>query len=58
MKAFGKIALKPGESRRLDFTIPYESLALYDRRMRRVVEPGTFEIFVGSLAAKFIVPAG
>jgi beta-glucosidase len=25
-----------------------ESLALYDRQMRRVVEPGTFTVYVGT----------
>lgn len=55
LKAFSKIALEPGAKRRLDFIIPYGRLALYDRQMRRVVEPGAFEIFVGRLAGKFTV---
>jgi beta-glucosidase len=47
---FEKAVLKPGESRRLEFAIPAVELAMWNREMRRVVEPGTFEIMVGPAA--------
>jgi beta-glucosidase len=34
--------------RTITFRIRPESLALYDRQMRRVVEPGTFTVYVGT----------
>jgi beta-glucosidase len=48
LKAFRRVTLKPGETRAVTFTIGREALALYDRQMRRVVEPGTFTVFVGT----------
>ena len=45
---FQRIALRAGDARTVTFRIGPESLALYDRQMRRVVEPGTFTIYVGT----------
>jgi beta-glucosidase len=47
---FQKVALKPGESRRLAFAIPANELAVWNREMKRGVEPGTFAIMVGPAA--------
>ncbi len=47
---FQKVGLKPGESRRLEFTIPVAELAVWNMEMQRVVEPGTVEIMVGPAA--------
>jgi len=48
LKGFRRINLKPGETRTVAFRLVADSFALYDRQMRRVVEPGTFTIFVGT----------
>jgi beta-glucosidase len=48
LKGFRRITLKPGETRTVTFRIGPDALALYDRRMRRVVEPGTFTLFAGT----------
>jgi beta-glucosidase len=58
LKAFRRITLEPSETRTVTFRIGSDALALYDRRMRRVVEPGTFTVFVGTssedvLSARF-----
>ena len=50
LAGFTKIELAPGESRRVTMTIPSRELALWDRQMRRVVEPGAFTVLVGSSA--------
>jgi beta-glucosidase len=42
-----RLSLKPGESRRVSFTITPEQLSVIDDRGRRVVEPGEFLITVG-----------
>jgi beta-glucosidase len=48
LKGFQRITLKPGETRTVTFRIGADALALYDRQMRRVVEPGSFTVFVGT----------
>jgi beta-glucosidase len=45
--AFARVALGPGESSRLNLSIPFDRLALVDAYERRVVEPGEFELRVG-----------
>jgi beta-glucosidase len=60
LKGFERVALRAGETRTVSFRIRPESLALYDRGMRRVVEPGTFTLYVGGssdaeLSARFEV---
>jgi len=52
LKAFERIHLKPGESRTVKFTLTPESLSLWNVHMQRVVEPGVFDIFVGSSSAQ------
>ncbi len=42
-----RLSLKPGESRRVSFTITPEQLSVIDNTGRRVVEPGEFLIMVG-----------
>jgi len=48
LKGFERITLKPGESRIVKFKIGAEHLSLWNREMKRVVEPGEFKILVGS----------
>jgi beta-glucosidase len=48
LKGFRRVSLQPGESRTVSFRIGPDSFSLYDRQMRRVVEPGSFTIFVGT----------
>ena len=60
---FQRIALRAGDARSVTFRIGPESLALYDRQMRRVVEPGTFTVYVGTnsddvMTAHFEVTGG
>ena len=48
LKGFRRITLQPGETRTVTFKLGPEALSLYDTRMRRVVEPGSFTVFVGT----------
>ncbi|HLP75280.1 MAG TPA: glycoside hydrolase family 3 C-terminal domain-containing protein, partial [Candidatus Paceibacterota bacterium] len=48
LKGFAKVWLKPGESKTVSLEITPESLAFYDIDMNYAVEPGEFEIMVGS----------
>lgn len=47
LKGFKKVMLQPGEKKRVVFTITPDALSFYDLSMKRIVEPGTFTIFVG-----------
>lgn len=48
LRGFEKVSLKPGEKKRVTFTLGYDDFALLDRDMKWTVEPGTFKIMVGS----------
>jgi beta-glucosidase len=48
LKAFRKVLLQPGETARVAFDVAAEQLAFNDIHMKYVVEPGEFEIMVGS----------
>jgi beta-glucosidase len=52
LRGFQKIALQPGETKRVTFQIAPESLAFHNRDNRFVVEPGAFDIFVGPDSVK------
>lgn len=48
LKAFTKVDLRPGESKRVQLSIPISELCLMDNQGKRFLEPGTFELQVGS----------
>jgi beta-glucosidase len=47
---FQKVHLRAGERRHCEFVIPAREFALWNVDMKRVVEPGAFEIMVGPAA--------
>lgn len=47
LRGFQRVSLQPGQSRTVTFELGFDDMALYDRDMRHVVEPGTFTVFVG-----------
>jgi beta-glucosidase len=48
LKGYEKISLDPGEKKTVKLKLSPEELSLFDRDMNFVVEPGTFEVMVGS----------
>lgn len=48
LKGFNRISLKPGESGKVQFKLNHEELMLWNRQMKQVVEPGEFNVMVGS----------
>lgn len=48
LKGFQKIELDPGQSQKLTFFVGYEQLAFYDGGGRYTVEPGKFEVWLGT----------
>ncbi|HKG15122.1 MAG TPA: glycoside hydrolase family 3 N-terminal domain-containing protein [Pyrinomonadaceae bacterium] len=53
LKDFARVSLAPGESKTVSFTITPDKLAFYDLNMERTVEPGAFDIMVGTSSAKY-----
>ena len=47
LRGFQRVTLQPGENRTLTFTLTPRSLQFWNADMRRVVEPGEFEVHVG-----------
>ena len=47
LKGFKRVNIKKGETKQVSFTITPEELALWNRKMENVVEPGDFEVMVG-----------
>ena len=48
LKGFSKITLVPGEMDEVTFTISSEELSYYNQENEKVVDPGKFEVFVGT----------
>ncbi|WP_136482948.1 beta-xylosidase [Cognatitamlana onchidii] len=48
LKGFERITLKPGETKTVTFNLGFDELNVLNQEMKKVVEPGTFTISVGS----------
>jgi beta-glucosidase len=48
LRGFQRVALSPGESRRLEFRLHTDDVRFYDRNMRFVAEPGAFRVWIGT----------
>lgn len=58
LAGFARVALEPGQSRRVAFRVPVPLLAFYDRAMRFVVEPGEILVGVGASSADIRLQGG
>ncbi|GAA1725194.1 glycoside hydrolase family 3 N-terminal domain-containing protein [Microbacterium paludicola] len=47
---YARVALEPGQSRRVTFDVPTQRLSFTDRTLTRVVEPGEVEVWAASHA--------
>lgn len=48
LRGFERVHLKPGETRRVEFTVQPEDLALLDERHEWVIEPGEFRVMAAA----------
>ncbi len=48
LEAFKRVHIKAGEEKRVEFELTSENLSLFNMRMDRVVEPGTFTVLAGA----------
>ncbi len=55
LKGFSRVELAPGEEKTVEITLNPEHFSLVNAEMRRVVEPGTFEIQIGSSSANILL---
>jgi beta-xylosidase len=53
LKDFKRISLAPGESKTVEFVITPDKLSFLDINMKSVVEPGWFDIMVGTSSVKY-----
>ena len=53
LKDFKRISLAAGESKTVEFAITPDKLSFLDLNMKNVVEPGWFDIMVGTSSVKF-----
>jgi beta-glucosidase len=52
LRGFERVSLAPGETKTVTFALGPDALALVDRNMHRVVEPGRFDVMVGTSSAQ------
>ncbi len=55
LKAFKRVSLESGEEKTVELRVNSQQLALLNKDMNWVVEPGKFEIFVGNQKGSFVV---
>ena len=48
LKDFTRLTLAPGEKRSVTFPLPQSKLAFWNAQMQHVVEPGQFDVMIGS----------
>ena len=53
LKDFRRISLAPGESKTVEFVITPDKLSFLDLNMKNIVEPGWFDIRVGTSSVKY-----
>lgn len=51
LKDFQKIALNPGKSKIIQFSIDNQKLSFYNNKLEFVSEPGDFDLMIGSSSA-------
>jgi beta-glucosidase len=47
LKGFTRVTLQPGESRHVEFPLGFDELNFYNVDLKQVVEPTTYDIWVG-----------
>lgn len=55
LRNFSKILLNPGETKDVTFEIGAKDLAIWDRRMKEVTEPGPFDVMIGKSADDIVL---
>ena len=48
LKGFARVPLKPGEKKTVEVNLPWQAFQIVNAQAQYIVEPGEFEILVGS----------
>jgi beta-glucosidase len=48
LKGFQRVHVKAGQARQVSFVVGPEQLSMLDKKLQRVIEPGTFRIMIGA----------
>ena len=48
LKAFKRVTLEPGESKKVVLNLPYRSFGFWNKKLKFGVEPGTFKVYIGT----------
>jgi len=54
LRGFRRVALKPGETQTVELPLGFDELSFLNREMKRVVEPGVFDIMIGGNSVDLI----
>ena len=54
MRGFRRIALEPGQTKTVEFSLGFDELSFLNRDMHCIVEPGTFKIMLGGNSVDLI----
>ena len=54
LKDFARVSIEPNQTKTVTFKITPQKLQYYNREMKRVVDPGTFQIMVGGSSVNLI----
>ncbi|HVO74594.1 MAG TPA: glycoside hydrolase family 3 C-terminal domain-containing protein, partial [Ignavibacteriaceae bacterium] len=54
LKGFQKIELKPGETRKIEFTITPDMLSFLDINLKKTIEPGEFNVMIGGSSEELL----
>jgi beta-glucosidase len=52
LKDFRRITLAPGKTKTVSFVVTPDKLQFYNLEMKRVIEPGEFQVMVGTSSAE------
>lgn len=55
LKRFAKVLIKAGDTQKITFELPMKELALWNVDMKEVVEPGEFELQVGTASDQILL---
>jgi beta-glucosidase len=55
LKGFKKVWLEPGQSTKVQFELGPRHLSLVNRNLKRVVEPGEFEVMIGKSSDEIVL---
>jgi beta-glucosidase len=55
LRRFNKVALKAGQTQTVTFTIGANDLAIWNRKMKQVTEPGTFDVMIARSAEEIVL---